>query len=222
MDAQLRKECLQIFEACLTQIRSGSPGPSLLTSREFYATLESLCKRLENSHDEDRFVQQESNNDSVIHFIVSAGSAAGQEGLSSLKKWLSGADEVTVCDPYLFHFQPTEMFPNVESYARALRGLIPNSVKKLDLYSNGFTRVVRSEISRHLKEGRMIRYFSSAHLHDRFIIKGGTEGKIIGTSFGGFGNKFFAMLDLPRADVNEVLNHLRALCPATMYARRPI
>ncbi len=46
MDEELRSYCLTLFEACLAQIKSGKPGPSILTSPEFEATLGLLCRKL--------------------------------------------------------------------------------------------------------------------------------------------------------------------------------
>lgn len=217
MDTDLRSACLNLFEACIAQIRSGEPGPSLLTSREFEATLVHLCERLQAEPGNRAVVSDEER--SRLELIIRANPTDASDGMKRLRRWLKGAEEVMVCDPYLLHFNATEMYPDVGSYAQALVGLFPSSAKRIDLYTNSYNSNVRPAVLRPLKEGRNVRHFSSDRLHDRFIIKDGTEGKILGTSFGGFGRKFFAMLDLSTGDVSAVRSELHALCPSPVGSR---
>ena len=53
--------------------------------------------------------------------------------------------------------------------------------------------------------------FSSADIHDRFIIKNSLHGKMIGASMQGFGGKIFAMLDIPSEDLPPLLESLRQI-----------
>jgi hypothetical protein len=112
------------------------------------------------------------------------------------------------------------MFANVEDYVRALAAIFPQSVKRLDLYTNGWANGVRTPVLDALKDGRRVRHFSSDDLHDRFIIKDRQEAKAIGTSFGGFGAKFFALLDLSPQDAAEVRSELSRLCPFPVQLNR--
>lgn len=157
----------------------------------------------------------------TIQFIVAANLGDARDGLHTLRHWLKGSEEVILCDPYLLQFTPSELFPDVEVYAKAVADLIPKSVKKVDLYTNSYSQKVRPVVLQRLKEGRNVRHFSSDQLHDRFLLKGGSEGKVLGTSLGGFGRKFFAVVDLDSADVSEeVIDQLRALCPNPLFHRR--
>lgn len=219
MDDRLREDCLRLFQACLAQIRSGKPGPSLLVSAEFGATLAHLCERLRAAESVGKAASP-IEAESYLEFIVPAGSDGGRDGMGHLRKWLSGATQVVVCDPYLFQFRPTDLYPNVDAYAQKIASLFPKSVRSLDVYTNSYAKAVKPPVFRALKEGRSVRHFSSHELHDRFIIKDRLEAKMMGTSFGGFGSKFFALLDLPAADVQAVRNNLKELCPFPMNLNR--
>ena len=218
MDSNLRRDCLRLFEACLAQIRSGMPGPSLLVSREFEATLMSLCERLMAEGEGNR-AHMPRDEEFLIQLIVAADLGDARDGLKTLRKWLKGSTEAVLCDPYLLSFKPSALFPTVDSYAEAIAGLFPKSVTKIDLYSNSYSKKVRPAVLEALKPGRNVRHFSSDQLHDRFLLKDKTGGKVLGTSLGGFGRKFFAVVDLDPADVSLVSDHLQALCPNPLFHR---
>lgn len=220
MDPTLRRDCLRLFEACLAQIRSGHPpAPSLLMSREWEAALVTLCDRL-RAEGEGGSAWMVSNDELVtIQLIVAADLGEAKNGLSVLRNWLKGAEEVILCDPYLLQFHPTRLFPDVETYAEAIADLFPKSAKKVDLYTNSYSQKVRPAVLQRLKEGRNVRHFSSNHLHDRFLIRDQSAGKVLGTSLGGFGRKFFAVVDLDPADVTDVVAELRSLCPHPLFNR---
>lgn len=211
MNAALRRDLLRLFDACVAQIRSGKPGPSILTTREFEATLMHLSERLKA---ESGAPSERSSSESVvIELIVKADVADAGDRMGDLRRWLRGAREVVLCDPYLLQFEPSALYPDVASYADAVVRLFPTTAKQVHLYTNSYNRAVYPAVFRPLKEGREVRHIMSTGLHDRFIIKDRSEGKSIGTSFGGFGRKFFAMTDLTPGDVAAVLLELRALCP---------
>nr|CAD6437781.1 hypothetical protein REQ54_04266 [Rhizobium sp. Q54] len=217
MDEELRIYCLRLFEACIAQIRSGKPGPSILTSREFEEALIVLCERLRAKSAAAASVPLRRD---YLHMIVRAGAEEAEGGLSHLRNWLRGSREIVICDPYFLKFSPSEIYPDVVAYAEALVKLIPATAKRLDLYTNSYQNVVRPVVLNALKQGRNVRHFSSDKLHDRFVLKDGTYGKMIGTSFGGFGQKFFSMLDLEPDDVATVRQELQKLCPAPAFVRR--
>ena len=62
-----------------------------------------------------------------------------------------------------------------------------------------------------LKEGRNVTIYDTNLIHDRYILKNNSEGKMIGTSFGGIGNKVFTVLDLPREDVTTLKRYLHQI-----------
>lgn len=181
-----------------------------LMNREFEATLEHVCERLQAEDEMSTSPAEEP--DIVLELIVAGNPMSGGDAFSLLRKWLSGAAEVAICDPYLLQFRPTAMFATVEDYVGALAGIFPKSAKRIDLYTNGWANAVKTPVLHALKDGRSVRHFSSDDLHDRFIIKDRREAKAIGTSLGGFGAKFFALLDLSPEDAVEVRSELTKLC----------
>ena len=195
----------------LAQIKSGRPISPLLTNREFEVVLENLCAELTAEPGGAPDVDDEPG--MILELIVAGDPDAGGDAFSLLRKWLAGAEEVAICDTYLLQFRPNALFADLDSYCRALGNFIPHSVKRLDLYTNGWADAVRMPVFQALKQGRNLRHFSSDALHDRFIIKDRQEAKAMGTSFGGFGAKFFALLDLSAADAAGVRAELRRLCP---------
>lgn len=212
MDRALAEDCLLMFNAWMAQLRNGERVPAWARNQEFQNGLESRCERLRAYLSEEPPDQPAPPND-AIHLIVSGTVDAGRDGLRHLRKWLAGANEVVICDPYFLQFRPTSLFPDLRSYADGLAGLFPATVKSIDLYTNSYAKVVRPTVLRALKAGRSVRHFSSPDLHDRFVIKDRVDGMLLGTSFGGFGNKFFALLDLPRNDVAALRTELQELCP---------
>lgn len=220
IDPTLRRDCLRLFEACLAQIRSGlPPAPSLLMSREWEFALMSLCERL-RADGKGAGAQTPTKDELVtIQLIVAANLGDARDGLHTLRHWLKGSEEVILCDPYLLQFTPSAMFPDVDAYAEAIADLFPKSAKKVDLYTNSYSQKVRPAVLQRLKVGRNVRHFSSDQLHDRFLLKNLSEGGVLGTSLGGFGRKFFAVVDLDPTDVTEVVDQLRALCPHPLFHR---
>lgn len=210
MNKTLRDQCRNLLEMWLTQIRSGQPMPPFLENREFEATLEHVCARLKA--DQEVSSGQLEEPIGILELIVKGNLASGGAAFSLLRKWLADAVEVAICDPYLLQFHPTAMFAHVHDYVRAVSGIFPASVERLDIYTNGWANSVRTPMLSALKEGRRVRHFSSNDLHDRFIIKDRREAKAIGTSFGGFGAKFFALVDLSLEDATEVRAELSRLC----------
>ena len=218
MDQRIRFQCRGLLQMWLAQLRSGQPIPEYLNKREFEAMLEHVCAELEEEDERSAFKPGESL--VAMELIVAADIESARDGFSHLRRWLSDATEVTICDPYLFQFRPSPMFPDLEAYVSALTRIVPQSVQRLDLYTNGYAAAVRTPLLRALKEGRSVRHFSSDALHDRFVIKDQCEAKVIGTSFGGFGNKFFALIDLSSSDTADVRTHLRNLCPFPVQLNR--
>lgn len=200
-------------------VESGEIANPLLNNAEYRASLLSLSENLEKElegHVEDKDQLEEFR----LHLIVSGNVDSAQDAMSGLRRWLSGAQKVIICDPYFLHYTSSDLYKGVEDYADGLSGIFPKSVKDIDVFSNSYTTSTRRYVMNKLKEGRRVRHFSSHQIHDRFIIKDGEEGKLIGTSFGGFGRKFFSMIDLPPDDVHAVISELRALCPKPVGSRR--
>jgi hypothetical protein len=218
MNKDLARSCLHQVTLWQSLLEQGEVTHSLFNTAEYKAALSFLNERLENEikgHVENSAQGEEI----FLHLIVEANSASAKEGLSELRKWLNGAKKIIICDPYFLQFQPSKFYGSIEVYANEMEKIIPSSVSDIDIFSNSYRSLVRKSVFKRLKLGRKVRHFSSHEIHDRFVIKDGKEGKLIGTSFGGFGRKFFAMVDLPPSDVHKVVSQLRELCPKPVGSR---
>lgn len=219
MNEELIRSCQIQISIWRSLVEHGEITNPLLNNAEYKATLLSLSERLKKElegHVEDDGQKEKI----LLHLIVSGTVDSARDGMSDLRRWLNGAKKVIICDPYFLHFQPSDLYRNIEDYAAGLESIFPTSVTNIDVFSNSYTARVRSCVMKKLKMRRKIRHFSSHAVHDRFVIKDGKEGRLIGTSFGGFGRKFFAMIDLPRDDVRDIISELRELCPKPVGSRR--
>lgn len=219
MNKELIRSCQIQVSVWRSLLEAGEVSNIFLNNAEYKNTLLSLSESLEKE-----FERQAEGNDHdekfLLHLIVSGNLDAAKDGMADLRIWLRDAKKVIICDPYFLHFQSSDLYKTVEDYADGLVKIFPASVTDIDIFSNSYTQTVRRCVIKKLKDRRNIRHFSSHEIHDRFIIKDGKEGRLIGTSFGGFGRKFFAMIDLPRDDVLNVISELRGLCPSTVGSRR--
>ena len=219
MNEELIRSCQIQVSIWRSLLEHGEITNPLLNNAEYKAALlslsESLGKVLEGHVEDDDQKEQ-----FLLHLILSGTVDSAKDGMSDLRGWLNGAKKVTICDPYFLHFQPSDLYRTVEDYAAGLVKIFPASVTDIDVFSNSYTTSVRRCVMKKLKMRRSVRHFSSHEIHDRFVIKDGKEGRLVGTSFGGFGRKFFAMIDLPHDDVRDVISELRELCPKPVGSRR--
>lgn len=145
-----------------------------------------------------------------IQMLV-AGHSGAREALKDIKEWLRGAEKISICDPYIMHRPKSGLYKSDEDYVSYISSLIPETVKSIKFYGQGFTSEVKSKLLMSLKEGRNILFFSTPEIHDRYIIKDLDECRIIGTSFGGMGNKIFTVLPLPNEDLATLKKYLRQI-----------
>ena len=147
-----------------------------------------------------------------VHLIVQPGAAEASSALELLRRWLRGAKHVIICDPYFFSPpRNSSLFTSDEDYGRRLLHLFDPSTKHIQIFCNHYTERMKRQVWRPLKEGRRVQIFSSTNIHDRFIIKDGVAGKMIGASMQGFGGKIFAILDMPSEDVVDLVKALRQI-----------
>ena len=146
----------------------------------------------------------------ILHFIT-IGESGAKKVLKDLKKWLSEATQITICDPYVLKGPGAKIYSSEEDYIDYFSSLFPASATKIKIFGNGFKTSIRKKMKAKLKEGRSITFFDTNMIHDRYIIKDNTEGRMIGTSFGGLGNKVFTVLELPKEDVVTLSRYLRKI-----------
>lgn len=147
--------------------------------------------------------------DHLAHMLVRPSVEGRQDALSHVRSWLKGGERVLVCDPYLFK-EPTAAYPSNEAYVEALLRLLPSSARDVTLCFDGYAEAIRKLLWPRLKEGRNVTLVNTNRVHDRFVSRDGAV-KIVGTSFGGLGNKFSVVADLNADDARDVLASLEGL-----------
>lgn len=132
-------------------------------------------------------------------------------GRRTLKGLLKDANSLTICDPYLFN-KPVSL--RDDEYVKELVSVLPvDTLVKLDIFYRTVADTNVTWIFAKLIKGHGIhleRYPTQA-IHDRVWIVDGCRGFVVGTSFGGIGNKLAFILDLPDEDLTEFKKFLYQL-----------
>lgn len=136
-----------------------------------------------------------------------------QEAVKDLKRWLAKSERIIICDPYILHFSAgswrrVKLFESSGEYVEFVANFIPSSARQVKLFGCGYSSKIKRALREKLKEGRQLQIFDTEEIHDRYIIKDNVEGRMIGTSIGGFGSKVFTVLPLPREDTMKLLRIL--------------
>jgi hypothetical protein len=147
--------------------------------------------------------------------LIVAGGEEAEQATKDLRRWLKNAQVVAICDPYILHFKapnnklPHTLFESDDDYVEFIASLLPAVARHVKFYGAGYTKKIKTALKRKLKDGRTLDIFDTSHIHDRYVIKDYSEGRMIGTSFGEFHNKIFTILPLPRDDVQRIVTFLR-------------
>ncbi len=143
------------------------------------------------------------------HWIEGPGKQAGVTAIDRIRGFLRGAERVTWCDPYLLDGTLSETFDDSEHYAEVVASVLPISARNLRLYvpqrpkapKPGVDPKQPTVVWRRLKEGRNVQVIETREIHDRYVLRDGSAGLLIGSSFGGLGGKYCTILQLPDEDV---------------------
>lgn len=119
-------------------------------------------------------------------------------------KRAKNSSRLVICDPYLFSWSgPNKAFSRERDYTNYIISLISRDVRHLEVFhlpgpnSRIFDRFKREMGSRNIHAS----YYPTTEIHDRVIIDENDNGTLLGTSFGGLGNKLAFVLDIPAEDV---------------------
>lgn len=132
-----------------------------------------------------------------------------------LKRKAYSNEWLIITDPYFLQWNgPNKAFASEKLYTEFIIDYIPRDLKKLDLFilpspnqriKKKFNACIRSR-------GTRVSYWETNDIHDRTIIRDNMTGTMMGTSFGGLGNKLAFALDIPTNDLKlfmEQLEHIR-------------
>jgi hypothetical protein len=188
----------------------------LLNSAEFQAAVKSVYSRYRIDPSTIKLNVVETKNhletDEPFLELIVLGKEQSKKEFRNLRSWLKNAKTVTIVDPYILHSPSnSKLFESSEMYCDYLVDLISPETKKLTLVGNGYTNDIKQKLRSKLKEGREIKFVDTNSIHDRYLIRDSSQGKMIGTSLGGFGNKMFTILDLPAKDVSTICEFIHKI-----------
>lgn len=155
----------------------------------------------------------------LSHWIAPPGALGGRNAIVRIREFLRGAERVTWCDPYLLGGNLSETFESPEHYADMVAGVLSGSVRHLRLFVPDRPRVPApgadpsqaTLVWRRLKEGRELEIIQTRQIHDRYVLKDGSAGLVLGSSFGGLGGRFCTILPLPQEDVVALYGILKEI-----------
>lgn len=183
------------------------------TGDEIASRLRHIERRLE-SLEPQRCVLAEGNRaDRVMHLVTGLEGRQCEER-KHITSWLSGASQLTVVDPYFFSFSgPNKVYRTQAQYVEAIVELLPKTLESIEVFHlPGPNRAIFSSFQKHCyKKSIVLRNWATTEVHDRVLIKSETEARVLGTSFGGLGNKIAFVLDLPQEDLEVFRRELHRI-----------
>ena len=146
--------------------------------------------------------ENQSNTD-IIKFLTAPGQR--QEGVNIIKDFIYKSKYLIIVDPYFFN--PTDK----KNYIKEIqKTFIKPSITKLDIYClPGPTKKIKEALQEICKEKNIqFNVYTSVSIHDRIIISDNEKAIVVGTSFGGLGNKYAFILPLPNEDLKNFKKEL--------------
>jgi len=132
-------------------------------------------------------------------------------GLKEIRDFTKDAEELIIIDPYIFGGEIDKASTYIEEFKRCSR-IDNQSINKIHIiYSSGHgnTSAIKHGIKKLASDNNcFLRSYDSDKIHDRIWIKDKSEAIIVGTSFGGIGNRLCFILDLPKYDLMHLLDYL--------------
>lgn len=151
----------------------------------------------------------------VLEMLVAPSNGANKSkvtALSHIRDFTKGASELTIIDPYLVGGKNVDTSTYLDDFKNTIR-LEGGLLKKLHLIFDGgnITKSVKTGLKQIVsKAGCSLVMHETDKIHDRIWIKDKREAIIIGTSFGGIGNKLSLLLPLPDEDLKALLQFLQS------------
>lgn len=146
----------------------------------------------------------------TIHLLTGLSDRL-DEGRKNITGWLSGARKITICDPYFFLFnRPNKVYRTQSKYNESLDSFLTKKLESIEVFhSPDPNRQILSYFQKICGNKNVtLTRFQTTEIHDRVIIKDDLEARVLGTSFGGLGNKIAFILDLPREDLKKFRQEL--------------
>lgn len=124
-------------------------------------------------------------------------------GREILRRRVAKAKELIICDPYFFH----DPYKDEGKYIEGIISILPLSyLEKLLIFCKQprSSTIIRNFIKT-IDPKVELEVYEVNDIHDRIWIKDLAKGVVVGTSFGGIGNKLTFILNLPKRDLQDLL-----------------
>ncbi|MGP8436151.1 hypothetical protein ACT2FY_18210 [Paraburkholderia fungorum] len=119
-----------------------------------------------------------------------------------------------IADPYFLQWSgPNRAFASEKKYIEFIANLIPYKLERLELFilPGPHKRVFKKFNDQIRSRGTHVKYWETSEIHDRVIIRDNNTATLMGTSFGGYGNKLSFVLDIPPKDLENFMSELKRI-----------
>jgi len=150
----------------------------------------------------------ENQSGNLLEFIV--GANGKKEGIKEIRDFTSDAKKIIIIDPYIYGGDTEKTDIYLEHFKKASR--IQNLERLHIIYGEkyGNTKKIRDGIKDLARENRCnFTEINTELIHDRIWIKNGEQAIVVGTSFGGLGNRVCFILELPNYDLVALKDFLK-------------
>jgi hypothetical protein len=132
-------------------------------------------------------------------------------GLKEIRDFTCNSQELIIIDPYIFGGETENASNYIQEFKRCSR-IDNQKLNKIHIiYSSkhGNTKIIKKEIKNLASDNNCtLTSYDSDKIHDRIWIKDKSEAIVVGTSFGGIGNRLCFILELPKYDLTNLLEHM--------------
>lgn len=132
-------------------------------------------------------------------------------GLKEIRDFTKDTKELIIIDPYIFGGETDKASTYIEEFKRCSR-IDSQSINNIHIiYSSGHgnTAAIKNGIKKLASDNNCsLTSYNSDKIHDRVWIKDKSEAIVVGTSFGGIGNRLCFILNLPKYDLTHLLDYL--------------
>ena len=223
-----RQELIVKLEQILADLRADQLHPEEVSRQLFYPIvtlgihrhLLEVEEQIRSLRDEvrqggDRLVRCVYAEDSGQLFHMLTGvSGMVERDQNYLKKKSHSNEWLIITDPYFLQWAgPNKAFESEKRYTEYIVDFIPRELKKLELFilPNPNKRIFKKFNDRIRSRGTQVSYWETTEIHDRTIIRDNMTGTMMGTSFGGLGNKLAFVLDIPEKDIELFMDQLERI-----------
>src|SRR5690606_26053505 len=134
-----------------------------------------------------------------------------ESGLKEIRDFTKNARSLIVIDPYIFGGKNDVADRYIEEFKKSSR-IDNQNLERLHLiYSSkhGNTKAIKTGIKKLAQKNNcVITSCDTEEIHDRIWIKNNNDAIVVGTSFGGIGNRVCFILELPKYDLEALMDLL--------------